>query len=156
VAPIAIVLHTMVGTLAAADSWFGMAVSQVSAHYGVSLGGVVHQYVRLADAAWANGIAEPGPGYAWPGPAGVNPNLLSVAIETEDLGSTTQPVTDAQYDAVLALCGALVLPAWAGIRYLVAHRAITPVDKPHCPGDRWLASGRFAQLAAALGLTEIS
>src|ERR1700756_1937323 len=82
--PIALVLHTMAGPIGACDAWFRNPASQVSAHYGVGLDGAIHAYVRTADTAWANGILEPD--NVWPGPAGTNPNRLSVSIETEDLG----------------------------------------------------------------------
>ncbi len=60
VAPEAVVVHIMQGTLAGCDSWFTSPASQVSAHFGVGKDGTVHQYVALADAAWANGVVEAG------------------------------------------------------------------------------------------------
>lgn len=152
--PVAIVLHTMGGSLAGTDSWFAQEVSQVSAHYGVGLDGRIHQYVALEDGSWANGILEAG--NVWPGPAGVNPNYLTVSIETEDLGHGDQPVTDAQFDAVLRVCRDVVLPKYQSIRYLVSHRAISPKTRPVCCGPRWVASGRFQALADALHLAAIA
>lgn len=152
--PIALVLHTMAGSLAGSDAWFQNAASSVSAHFGVGLSGEVHQYVPLEGAAWANGIAQPGRGYAWPGPAGVNINLLTVSIETEDLGNANQPVTVEQYKSVAAVAR-LAIAKYPSIRYLVTHRAITPKDRPNCPGARWTANGGFVGLANELGLTPI-
>jgi N-acetylmuramoyl-L-alanine amidase len=148
--PMALVIHTMGGTLAGTDAWFANPASQVSAHYGVSLAGVVHQYVALEDGAWSNGDLEAG--NRWPGPAGVNPNYLTCSIETEDLGNAAQPVTDAQFASVLAV-GRLVLTRYPSITLLVSHSVISPHSRPNCPGSRWIASGRFADLAAELGLT---
>ena len=142
----------MAGSLAACDSWFNNTASQVSAHYGVGLGGTVHQYVMLANAAWANGKIEPG--NVWPGTPGVNPNYESVSIETEDDGSSLTPVSDRQYEAVWGVC-ALVLEQLPNVRYLTTHRAISPSSRPGCPGNRWISSGRFDVLAEALGLEPI-
>lgn len=139
----------MGGSLAGTDGWFNNPASQVSAHYGIGLDGTIHQYVKLEDGAWANGVLESG--NTWPGPAGVNPNLLTVSIETEDKGSGSQPVTDAEYAATLQVCD-VARVAYPSIRYLLSHRVISPKSRPVCCGPRWVASGRFAQLAAALKL----
>jgi N-acetylmuramoyl-L-alanine amidase len=147
--PIALVLHTMGGTLAGCDSWFRNPSSQVSAHYGIGLDGEIHQYVKLEDGAWANGVLESG--NHWPGPAGVNPNLLTVSIETEDKGRAAQEVNLAQYAATLAV-GRLVVRQCPSIRYLLSHTVISPKSRPSCCGPRWTQSGKFAQLAADLGL----
>lgn len=143
----------MGGSLAGCDSWFAQSASQVSAHYGVGLRGDVHQYVSLADGAWANGVLEAG--NTWPGPAGVNPNYLTVSIETEDNGSNLTPVSDAQYAAVLAV-GRLILRECPTITLLVSHRVISPRSRAHCCGERWTESGRFDALAAALGLQALA
>jgi N-acetylmuramoyl-L-alanine amidase len=140
----------MDGTLAGCDSWFQNPDSEVSAHYGISLAGEVHQYVGLDMAAWANGVLEAGHG--WPGTPGVNPNWESVSIETEDNGDGACPVSDALYSATLAI-GAAVVSAQPAIRYLTTHACISPQSRPQCPGDRWTTSGRFGALAQALGLT---
>ncbi|WP_394940979.1 N-acetylmuramoyl-L-alanine amidase [Psychromicrobium sp. YIM B11713] len=49
-----IVIHYIVGTLAAADQVFSQEESQVSAHYGIGEG-QIHQYVREQDTAWHAG-----------------------------------------------------------------------------------------------------
>ena len=149
--PIALVLHTMAGTLGGADAWFNNPRSHASAHYGVGLDGRVHQYVDLGDRAWANGNLEPG--NRWPGPAGLNPNNVTVSIETEDLGNPSLPVSDPQYQATLAVAR-LALDRYPDIRYLVPHRAIAPRTRVNDPA-RWVDSGRFEQLAAALGLQPV-
>lgn len=147
--PIALVIHTMAGSLAGCDSWFRNPASHVSAHFGVGLDGAIHQYVTLEDSAWGNGLLELG--NHWPGTPGVNPNDQTVSIETEDLGRVAQPVTDAQYAAVLRVAQG-VLRECPTIVTLVTHRVISPVSRSSCPGGRWLDSGRFGQLAKALGL----
>ncbi|MBI4495003.1 MAG: N-acetylmuramoyl-L-alanine amidase [Chloroflexi bacterium] len=154
--PIALVIHTMSGSLAGCDSHFNNTSlppdKRVSAHYGISLSGEVHQYVRLEDQAWANGILEAE--NIWPGPAGINPNALSVSIETEDQHNPAEKVTAEQYEATLAI-GRLVLHQYPHLHYLMTHRAITPKNRPNCPGARWVESGHFGKLATALGLEPV-
>jgi len=147
--PIAVVLHTMAGTIDSCDSWFSTPRSQVSTHYGVGLDGAIHAYVRTSDTAWGNGILEAG--NSWPGRAGINPNRLSVSIETEDWGDPAQEVTDDEYAAVRTLVRT-VHARHPSIAYLVGHDEIAPQSRAHCPGDRWRASGRFQQLLDDTGL----
>lgn len=148
--PIAIVVHTSGGSLAGLDSWFRNPASEVSSHYGVPLTAdePIRQYVALENSSWANGIREPG--NTWPGPD-VNPNYLTVAIETIDNNSPTQTVTEAQYAGTLAVCR-LALAKYPGIRWLLGHNVISPRTRPNCPGNRWRGSGAFAALARELGL----
>jgi LysM repeat protein len=150
--PIAIVLHTAHGSLEGVDSWFLNDVSQHSAHFGVGLDGRVHQYVDVHDRAWANGTIEAGS--AWPGPAWLNPNHITISIETEDLGDADRVVTEAQYQATLATAR-MALKQYPEVRYLVTHRAISPETRASDPGARWIRSGRFAGLAAELGLEPV-
>src|SRR5262245_8504486 len=147
----AIVIHTMAGTLASCDSWFNNPASQVSSHYGIGLRGEQHQYVKLADGSWANGVLEPG--NQWQDIVGntANPNYQTVTIETEDNGSGATPVTDEQYNAVLAVCRA-VLQVFPSIQFLMGHNIISPNSRPSCCGNRWWQSGRFDTLADDLGL----
>jgi hypothetical protein len=148
---VAIVLHTMAGTLESCDAWFNNPASQVSAHYGIGLEGEQHQYVRLVDGSWANGILEPGNDWASIVGNAANPNYQTVTIETEDNGSGATEVTDAQWGGALAV-GRLALEVYPSIRYLMGHDVISPQSRPSCCGDRWWQSGRFDQLAQALGL----
>jgi N-acetyl-anhydromuramyl-L-alanine amidase AmpD len=151
---VAIVIHTMGGSLIGTDGWFGTTNSQVSAHAGVGLDGARHRYVRFQDRAWANGILEAG--NRWIGAFGrTNPNNLTLSIETEDLGDPSMPVDDLEYAAVLAECRAM-LAVYPNVSYLVQHADISPSSRRNCPGSRWVASGRFAQLAAELGLRTLA
>lgn len=145
--PRAIVIHSMGGTLVGTDSWFRDPAAEVSAHYGVSLTGAIHQYVQEAEGAWANGRLETG--NTWPYTDGVNPNKLTLSIETEDTLASL-PVSDAQYAAVLALCQGM-LTRWPSIEWLLSHRVISPKTRPSCAGNRW-TGGRFIELAQTLGL----
>lgn len=159
--PIAVVIHTMAGTERGAESWLTNRVSQTSAHWGVNLEPTddVDAFVDLGDRAWANGILENGNRWfeIYDGPVNgftENPNNWTVSIETEDLGSPNTPVTDAQFDRTVHV-GQLSVARYPTIKYLLAHRAISPRSRPNCPGKRWLASGKFDKLAQALELLPI-
>lgn len=143
----------MGGYLTGCDGWFSREDSQVSAHFGIGLKGEIHQYVPLTESAWANGILEAG--NRWPGPKGVNPNAITVSIETEDNGSNLTPVSDAEYGSTLAV-GKLVVAQYPSIRTLVSHSVISPSSRAHCCGERWINSGLFAKLARELGLEALS
>jgi len=149
--PIAIVIHTMVGTLAGTDNWFTNPESEASAHFGVGLSGEIHQYVSTTVPAWANGNIEPG--NRWPGVDEPDPNFWSISIETEDNGRPdSEPVTIIQYDSVKSVC-VNVLKDHPTIKYLVSHKAIC-ADTKGCPGRRWL-DGAFVALAHELHLNAI-
>lgn len=150
---IALVVHTAVGTLGSVDSTFQkQAPDPVSAHFCVGLDGTIHQYVDLVDGAWANG--GPNPGWRWPF-GNENPNYRTISVESEDNGQPdTEPVTDAQFDAITALYRSTIQPAWPGITHLVAHRVINPAHS--CPAARWLNTGKFSELGRVLGLTVLT
>lgn len=85
-----VVLHTMVGTAAAAGARFQNPDQQASATYGVLLDGSLVQWVDEKDAAWANGAT---------GRGGAGDNLDSISIEHEDNGDYNGPRTPALYRA---------------------------------------------------------
>ncbi len=157
--PIALVLHTEGGTEGGTESWFQNPVAEVSATFGVGLDGNIDQFVQLTDRAWASGIMTAGSRWfeIYTGPRDgftENPNNWTVSCETEDRGDAGQVVTDAQYLGVLAV-GRLAIAKYPSIKWLVTHRAIDPVERPNCPGKRWLESGRFDQLSNDLGLAQL-
>lgn len=133
--------------MAGADAWFSDPESQVSAHYGVSLVGDYHRYVSRYNTAWANGVLESG--NVWPIPS-VNPNWLSISIETEDDGDSAEPVTDEQYAMVRSLART-VMATYPTIEWLMGHDAISPRSRPNCPGPRW-REYRLPMLAGDCGL----
>ena len=130
--PIAIVNHTMAGTLAGTDAWFNNSSAKVSAHFGVGRQGEIHQYVDVADTAWANGdVDKPD----WPLLiTGVNPNLYTVSIEHE--GYPDQPLAEAQYAATLWLHRQLLreLGITPSRDTVIGHYRINSIDKANCPG----------------------
>lgn len=158
--PIAIVLHTAAGSEGGMEAWFGNPDAQVSAHWGIPLDAAqpVDQFVALTDRAWHAGIREPDNRWdalykAELGADAVydgfqeNPNNWTVGIETEDRGLAGQPVTDSQYRRTLYAV-AYSIGYYPTIKYLLRHADISPKSRPNCPGNRWVASGAFAQLAA--------
>jgi N-acetyl-anhydromuramyl-L-alanine amidase AmpD len=133
------------------DGWFADPHSESSAHFGIGLDGRIHQYVGLGDRAWSNGYTEPGT--LWPGPPTANPNDYTISLEMEE--AVGDPVvTDAQFQAAVEV-GRVVRAHHPSIRYLITHRAIAPETRANDPGPRWVASGRFAALAQALGLIAV-
>lgn len=127
--------------ISAVANWFNNPDSQVSAHYGISTGGKIWQFVLLSDTAWANGIKKPDHRWKWPG----NPNPRTVSIETE--GGPDDPVTQEMYNSVLSTCKQVML-AYPSITHLYAHSAIANTQ---CPGPRW-TTGKLATLATELEL----
>jgi N-acetyl-anhydromuramyl-L-alanine amidase AmpD len=147
----AIIVHTMAGTLESCDSWFNNPSSQVSSHYGIGLGGEMHQYVALENGSWANGVLEPGNDWRPIVGNSGNPNYQTVTIETEDNGSGATAVTEEQYQGTLAVCR-LAIQAYPRIVYLFGHRIVSPQSRPNCCGNRWWNSGQFQRLADELSL----
>lgn len=84
-----IVLHTMVGTTQGAQSRFNNPSSGVSVHYGVSLDGVITQWVEEYNTAYQAGNWQV--------------NLTTIGIEHEDAGNYNGPRTDALYEASSSL-----------------------------------------------------
>jgi N-acetyl-anhydromuramyl-L-alanine amidase AmpD len=155
------VLHTETGGESGTVAEFLSSAAEFSSHYVARLDGSLDCYVDPSDRAWCNGILEPGNRWALlADQCGVdlslNPNHVTVSCETEDNGDPNLPVSDAQYNAVLyaALEAKELFPAT--LRYLACHADISPQSRTHCPGDRWLASGRFHMLADALGLRTLA
>ena len=139
--PVAIVCHIMSGGLAGTDGWFLNPNSKVTAHFGVGKQGQIHQYVKVADSAWANGIVEsPDLSIKWLADA-VNKNqwinAFTISIEFE--GYYTDLLTDAQYQAGLwlieKLCNDWHIPKDA--QHIIGHFQITAYQRAHCPGPNF-------------------
>ena len=158
--PIAFVLHTQSGGESGTLAEFVSSSSQFSAHYSVGLDGTLDCWIDPGDRAWSNGILEPGNTWAVVANAcgvdpSLNPNHVTVTCETEDGGDLAQPVTDRQYAGVVCAVREARARFPTSLQYLVAHADISPQSRAQCPGDRWLSSGRLAQLADALGLKRV-
>jgi N-acetyl-anhydromuramyl-L-alanine amidase AmpD len=131
--------------------------AQFSSHYCARLDGSLDCYVDPHDRAWSNGILEPGHRWALVATScaidpALNPNHVTITCETEDDGDPDQPVTDQQFNAVLYAAWEAKLRYPQSLRFLAQHADISPQSRTQCPGDRWVASGRFVRLAEALGL----
>ena len=80
-------------------------------------------------------------GNTWPFSQSVNPNYLSVSIETE--GDTDDPVTDQMFASVKQI----VDQVWAdcpGLELVTTHQVISPQSRPSCPGSRWTTERIYA------------
>ena len=141
---LAIVNHTMEGTLRGTDSHFSSSVNKVSAHFGVGKRGQIHQYVDIHDAAWANGgVREP----SWALlPARVNPNLVTVSIEHE--GRSGEPLTSEQYKATVELQRWLVKEFSLKVSQdtIIGHHMLNSITRPNCPGPAFPWAQLFKDL----------
>jgi N-acetyl-anhydromuramyl-L-alanine amidase AmpD len=159
--PIAFVLHTETGGESGTVAEFLSSAAEFSTHYVARLDGSLDCYIDPGDRAWCTGILEPGNN--WSALAehcevdtSLNPNHITVSCDTEDEGDASCPVSDAQFNAVLYAAWEAKLRFPDSLRYLARHADISPQSRTDCPGDRWLASGRFHRLAEALGLQTLA
>ena len=174
--PLAIINHVMLGTLAGTRSAFADPHHAASAHFGIGPDGVILQFVKVDDTAWANGnVRHPQPWMRWLADAvkaGTNPNLLTISIEWagRHTGGVWVPVPyggktlqTLKRDSVRAFWQPSEAQYQAGLwlhRHLIAAHTI-PVDREHigrhsdlddvakwfCPG----AGFPLARLLADLG-----
>ena len=134
-APEAIVIHIMEGTLAGTDAWFKNTASQVSAHYGIGKNGEIHQYVNESDAAWHAGRkSSDAPFHLVQERPRVNPNKYTIGIEHE--GRADDAWTNEMYAASAALikdiCNRWGIPV--DKKFIIGHRDIYTVKS--CPGSQ--------------------
>jgi N-acetyl-anhydromuramyl-L-alanine amidase AmpD len=147
---VAICDHIMQSSIESADSWFKNVASEVSAHFGVALDGRVWQWVKVGNAAWANGITNKSDvGVDWLQQAlkeGINPNLLTVSIEHE--GYSGQAMPDKQFKATLKLHKFLIAQHNIPIdrEHITGHYQYDDVNRHNCPGSGF----PFARLMAEL------
>lgn len=164
--PIAIVNHISAGTMGSMDAWFRNPAAQASSHFGISREGVIHQYVRLENAAWTQGLTTAAIPIA---PAslvrrmGVNPNLYCISKEHEGYSGNggNGELTDPQFWASVWLDKYIqgeVERIWGhhitfGPETVLGHSQIDPVRKPFCPGPEFPWARVYAELAKADGMT---
>ena len=133
------------------------SASELSCHYAVGLDGSIDAFIDPGDRAWSNGILEPGNTWRLVAQAcgidpAMNPNHVTVTCDTRDDGLLEREVPEAQFAGVLFAAREAQARYPGSIRYLLRHADISPQSRAHCPGERWVASGRFCQLAHALQL----
>ena len=143
--PEAIVIHIMDGSFGAGESVFRNPKTQKSAHYGISRGGEIHQYVEEHNTAFHAGIVV---NPTWPllKPR-INPNFYTIGIEHEGRPDDVWPE--------------LQLSASAALIAEIAERWKIPLDEDHvirhhqirasktCPGN-WLQIGELLERALAV------
>lgn len=82
----AIVIHVTEGGAESVRAWFKNPAAQVSSHYLTTKKGLVYQFVRETDTAWANGrVAHPTAELVLARPS-ANPNGWTISIENEGTG----------------------------------------------------------------------
>lgn len=133
--------------MAGTDSWFHDPASRVSAHYGISKAGEIHQYVHEADTAYHAGIVD---NPTWPllipseNPMLMNPNHYTFGLEHE--GHVTDgPWPEAQLQASAALIADICRRHGIPIDdvHVIGHHAIRAM-KP-CPGPGCDLAGLIAR-----------
>jgi peptidoglycan hydrolase-like protein with peptidoglycan-binding domain len=134
--PLIIVNHIMCGTEAGTDDWFRNRASQVSAHYGVSRAGEIHQYVRDEDRAWANGICK---NPTWPLYDKYAGHLNSISLSIEHEGWPNDGLTEAQYQATLWLHRRLIAKWGIPVDrlHIIGHNELDTVTRRDCPGPKF-------------------
>lgn len=158
---LAIVLHIAQGTLKGCDSYFqqtapgGNLDAAVSAHFCVGRAGELHQYVDINDAAWANGIVEPGSHLPAVAPVNINPNLWTVSIEHE--GFSGQDFLLSQLKQTISLCSYLC--SYFNLRpsreTIIPHSNIAPQTRRGCPGPTFPIGGIIDVLRAERGMVPL-
>lgn len=160
--PICIVNHISAGTLYSMDQWFTDPSNNVSsAHFGVGKDGEIHQYVKIEERAWANGL----PVDKIPlSPASIvrdmncNPNIYTVSIEHE---GTDGDLTEEQFKSSCWLHRYImqqIIDIWGtgmglGTYNVLGHYQIDPWRKPSCPGPKFPWDRQRAELSIAEKMT---
>lgn len=119
---IAVVMHVSTSTIESMDSWFSTPKSQVSAHYGVSKIGKVHQYVSEDNSSWAEGVVKKP---TWKLiRKGINPNYYTISIEFEGNKDDvwTKEMKDAGRKLIKAICTRHNIPV--DRQHIISHHEI--------------------------------
>lgn len=120
------------------DAWFANPAAKVSAHYGISQAGEIHQYVKEADTAWHAGItsaqAEQFPPTWKLYRLGMDVNSVTVGIEHEGWGA-------GHADHPASLWSDAMYAASAGLVADIAARYSIPLDRDHVIGHHEVWAG---------------
>ncbi|QHT60677.1 N-acetylmuramoyl-L-alanine amidase [Paenibacillus lycopersici] len=160
--PIVIVNHISAGTLSSMDNWFRNPAAEASSHFGIGRDGTIHQYVRLENAAWTQGLtADAIPRATAPiiRQMGVNPNLYCISKEHEGYGSNggDGTLTEPQFWASVWLDKYIQSEVERNWRYriifgpqtVIGHFQVDPIRKPFCPGPAFPWARTYSELAIA-------
>lgn len=155
--PFVIVNHISGGSMSSMDNWFTSSGNEVSsAHFGISKKGEIHQYVKIEDCAWAQGLSIPaGLEFATAKVVKdmkINPNRYCVSIEHE---GTDGALTPEQFKASVWLHR--YIKTYISQMYkkemkldsyhIIGHFQIDPRRKPNCPGKNFPWKALYEELA---------
>lgn len=131
--PDCIVIHVTEGNAESVRSWFKDPASSVSSHYLTTKKGLIYQFVKETDTAWANGrVAHPTAELVLARPS-ANPNWWTISIENE--GSGHEELTTPQRKALTWLIRDIQSRnhrITTDRRHIVGHREIYALKT--CPG----------------------
>jgi len=117
-----VVIHvTQAMKLTSTDNWFSNPQCPVSAHYGVSREGEIHQYVSEFDTAYHAGNRQM--------------NYESIGIEHAGLSGTgfSKEQVDASARLVARICKGHKIP----VTNIIPHGSIKGTTHTGCPGPTW-------------------
>jgi len=155
-------LHGTAGFTRASDvaAFFANPATQASTHYVVDIDGAIYQCVQESDAAWANGPITGPSGVAGDGihhdsfwDTGVNPNLVSIAIEhlkphIDNSDQLTNAQKAASFKLIQHICQRWQIPMRPANTSggITGHYSMDPVNRSRCPGpypwsDLWAFLG---------------
>lgn len=148
--PLIIVNHISEGSQSSCINWFTSKGNKVSsAHFLVGKDGSIHQFVKIENMAWGNGLTTEEimtSKLRLVKAMKVNPNLYSVSIEHEGIYAQTKgQLTEKQLEASIWLHNYIIqyvkekygatIPV--DREHILGHNEISPIKKPNCPGERF-------------------
>lgn len=137
--PTMLLLHyTGVPSCTGAMDWLAQPESKVSAHYVIDEGGRVIQMVRESMRAWHAGLSR------WGNETDINSASIGIEIHNPGHEGGYPDFSDAQMDAVEALCRDIVARRNIRPERVLAHSDVAPVRKKD-PGEKF----DWARLARA-------
>ncbi len=152
--PDMIVCHITEGSYNSAVSWLCNPAAEASAHFVVAKDGRITQLVDLKDGAWCNGTSTDPASKVYYGKSTLqavrdrktNANYYTVSIEHEGVWAESKgKLTDAQKAATIELIqyirsevkSIFGVDIPADRAHIVGHYEISPITKPHCPGENF-------------------
>lgn len=151
--PDMIVCHITEGSYAGAVSWLCNPDSKASSHFVVSKKGEITQLVPIKDSAWCNGTdTEGGNVDCIHSPLKAvrdrktNANYYTVSIEHEGIYAQTKGALTVEQQAATTWLIEYIRNEVKRIygteipldrEHIVGHYQITPITKPHCPGEKF-------------------
>ena len=145
--PLVIVNHITAGTLNSVFHHFQNPQAKASSHFVVGRNGEIHQYVKLTDRAWTQGLRSHEIKYATAPivkQMNTDPNNYCISIEHEgyDGNGLDGSLTNEQFFASVWLHKYIQTQVQVlhGIKisftpnYVIGHCQIDPINKPFCPG----------------------